>query len=207
MSAGSSAAQPDRGIFLPRERDLSFEKLAEVCGVDITALTPTTRGAMNAALKDIRLASPGLDDADLAVIIDGKAATYVKVMDGALLTPTALSKHWAALDGMLAAQKRATPVTNASSPRVECDTCDGLRFVLAFYRNPGVRPPGEYDAERHGHEVMSPCPDCNMVGMGIVQKYLSDFNRMHSGGPRLPAPVQATQMFGKLAEPNTEGTT
>ena len=136
---------------MPRERDLSFEKLAEVCGVDITALTPTTRGAMNAALKDIRLASPGLDDADLAVIIDGKAATYVKVMDGALLTPTALSKHWAALDGMLAAQKRAAPVTNAEAPRVECDTCDGLRFVLAFYRNPGVRTPDQYDAVRHGH--------------------------------------------------------
>jgi hypothetical protein len=189
---------------LPRERDLSFEKLAEVCGIDITALTPTTRGAMNAALKDIRLASPGLDDADLAVILDGKAATYVKVMDGALLTPTALSKHWAALDGMLAAQKRAAPVTNAEAPRIQCDTCDGLRFVLAYYRNPGVRTPDQYDAERHGHEVMSPCPDCNMVGMEIVRKYLNDFNLRNSGGPRLKVPEQAAHLFGRMTEPNTE---
>jgi len=47
---------------LPRERDLSFEKLAEVCGVDITALTPTARGALNKALADIRSATDDLDD-------------------------------------------------------------------------------------------------------------------------------------------------
>ena len=190
---------------MPRERDLSFEKLAEVCGVDITGLTPTTRGAMNAALKDIRLGTPDLDDADLAMVIEGRAEMYRKVMDGALLTPTALSKHWASLEGMLAAQKKAAPVTNASAPPSECERCDGMRFVLAFYRNPGVKTPDAYDAERHGHEVYAACPDCNVVGEQIVRQYLSRFNRDHSGGPRLPVPQQATQLFGTMTEPNTEG--
>jgi hypothetical protein len=189
---------------LPRERDLSFEKLVEVCGIDMSGLNPSSRGAINASLKMIRDSTPGLDDADLAMVIEGRAEMYVKVMDGAILTPTALSKHWASLEGMLAAQKKAAPVTNASAPRIDCDTCDGLRFVLAFYRNPGVRTPDAYEAERHGHEVMTPCPDCNMVGQEIVREYLSRFNKNYSGGPRLPAPQQATQMFGNLQAPNTE---
>jgi hypothetical protein len=207
---------------LPRERDLSFEMLAEVCGVDITALTPTARGALNKSLADIRSATTELDDAELAMVIEAKASTYRKVMDGALLTPTALAKHWPNLDGMLVAQ--SAPVTYVSHDRTECTTCEGLRFVLAFYRRPQLtqwmvevsklpkaKPPAawltdpsQYVEERHGHEVMTPCPDCNQVGQEIVNTYLSRFNRLHAGGPRLPVPEQTAQLFGTMQAPNTE---
>jgi len=208
---------------LARERDLSFEKLAEVCGVDITQLTPTARGALNKSLSDIRSATEDLDDGELALVIETKARAYVKVMDGALLTPTALAKHWPNLEGMVEAQN--APTTYVTSDRLQCTTCDGLRFVFAFYRQPMLsqwmidvaklpkaRPPAEwltdpskYDEERHGHEVYSPCPDCNQVGVQIVSEYLSRFNRLHAGGPRLPAPEQATRLFGTMHdEPNTE---
>ena len=207
---------------MPRERDLSFEKLAEVCGVDITALTPTARGALNKALADIRSATEGLDDGELAMVIEAKASAYRRVMDGALLTPTALAKHWPNLDGMLAAQ--TAPTSYVSHDRRECTTCDGLRFVHAFFRRPlltqqmieqsklpkakppaaWLTDPSQYDEERHGHEVMTPCPDCNQAGQQIVNEYLARFNRMYAGGPRLPVPMQATQMFGTMPDTNTE---
>ena len=208
---------------MPRERDLSFEKLAEVCGVDITALTPTARGALNRALSDIRSATEELDDGELALVIESKAATYRKVMDGALLTPTALAKHWPSLEGMAAAA--AAPTTYVTHDLAYCTTCEGMRFVFAFYRQPKLsqwmidvaklpkaRPPAEwltdpskYVEERHGHEVYSPCPDCNQAGLQIVNEYLARFNRLHSGGPRLPAPEQATRLFGNMDTTNTEG--
>lgn len=206
---------------MARERDLSFEKLAEVCGVDITALTPTARGALNSALKEIRTAAPDLSDDELALVIEAKAATYRKVMEGALLTPTALAKHWPNLEGLLAAQQ--APVTYVTSDRSICTTCDGDRFVFAFHRNPvytewmdsaAKHPKAKpfpshvvngqgYDPERHGHEVWAPCPDCNPKGKEIVEQYLARFNRTYAGGPRLPAPVGVVQLFGTPT--NTEG--
>jgi hypothetical protein len=169
-----------------RERDLSFEKLAEVCGVDITALTPTARGALNKALGDIRSATEGLDDAELAMLIEGKAASYRKVMDGALLTPTALAKHWPNLDGMLAAQQ--APVTYVSFDRQDCTTCEGHKMIYAF--------------DRDGADVFRSCPDCNPKAQEKIDSFLSYFNRNYSGGPRLPVPA-TVQTFGRT---HTEGT-
>ena len=208
---------------MARERDLSFEKLAEVCGIDITALTPTARGALNKALADIRSATTDLDDGELALVIEAKANTYRKVMDGALLTPTALAKHWPNLDGMLEAQ--TAPTTYVTHDRAYCTTCDGLRVVHAGYRQPTLtawmaetakkpkaKPPAEwltdpskYIPERHGHDVYAPCPDCNQAQVAIVSEYLNRFNRTYAGGPRLPAPVQAAQLFGTMPDTtNTE---
>ena len=207
---------------MARERDLSFEKLCEVCAVEMASLTPTARGALNKALSDIRSVTGDLSDGELSLVIEAKAWTYRKVMGDALLTPTALAKHWASLDGMLAAQ--TAPTSYVSHDRRECTTCDGLRFVHAFFRKPlltqqmieqsklpKAKPPAEwltdpskYDEERHGHEVMTPCPDCNQAGQQIVSEYLARFNRMYAGGPRLPVPTQATQMFGTMPGTNTE---
>lgn len=197
--------------------------LAEVCGIEIGALTPTARGALNKALSDIRSATSELDDEELALVIEAKASTYRKVMDGALLTPTALAKHWPNLDGMLQAQ--SAPTTYVTHDRAMCTTCDGLRFVHAFFRPPvltqwmvevskhakatpparWLTDPSQYDPERHGADVMTPCPDCNPKGREIVNDYLGRFNRLYSGGPRLPIPDSVrTQAF---ATPNTEETT
>lgn len=207
---------------MARERDLSFEKLAEVCGIDITALTPTARGALNKALSDIRSATSELDDGELALVIEAKASTYRRVMPEVFLTPTALAKHWPNLDGMLEAQQ--APVTYVSHDRAYCSTCEGLRFVHAFFRRPQLtqemvalsqrpkaKPPAPwllnpklYEEERHGSDVMMPCPDCNQVGLEIVKAYLDRFNRLHAGGPRLPVPEQTTQLFGTMTEHDTE---
>jgi hypothetical protein len=207
---------------LPRERDLSFEKLAEVCGVDITALTPTARGALNRALSDIRSATTELDDGELALVIEAKASTYRRVMDGAILTPTALAKHWPNLDGMLSAQ--TAPVTYVTHDRAYCTTCEGLRFVHAGYRQPTLtqwmidvaskpkaKPPAPwlldpslYVPERHGHDMYRACPDCNEAGQRITEEYLGRFNRLYAGGPRLPVPEQTARLFGTMQPPNTE---
>jgi hypothetical protein len=193
---------------MTRERDLSFERLAEVCARLVTPDAQLARRAQR-PLAGIREAHPELEDTELVYGIEAKAATYRKVMEGSLLTPTALAKHWPNLDGMLAAQQ--APVTYVSRDRRECTTCDGLRFVHAFFRRPlltewmfeashrkGARPiaawlthPERYVEERHGSDVVTPCPDCNEKGQEIVDAYLSRFNAMYAGGPRLPVPEPA----------------
>lgn len=200
-----------------RKRDLSFEKLAEVCGVEISSLTPTSRGAMNRSLAEIRTATPDLDDAELATVIEHKARLYRKAMPEVFLTPTALAKHWPQLEGMI--EQQQAPVAYVSHDRTICSTCDGLRFVLAYYRRPqptawmasvAERPkakpiaawlldPSLYDEERHGHEVMTPCPDCNVVGQALVKDYLDRFNRNHAGGPRLPVPDEARTLVREIS--------
>lgn len=165
---------------MARERDLSFEKLAEVCGVDLDQMNANTRGALNKSLALIRESMTDLTDDELQYVIEAKAKTYRKVMEGALLTPNALAKHWAGLDGMLEAQ--TAPTTYVSHDRSVCTTCDGVRFVLAF-----TRPPKD-------SEVYRACPDCNPEGQQLIDEYLARFNRNYSGGPRLPVPQEAKSL-------------
>src|SRR4029450_9449431 len=119
---------------MERERDLSFEKLAEVCGIDITSLSGQSRGALNRALGLMREASPDLEDAELAMVIESKAASYRKVMGDALLTPTALAKHWAQLEGLVAQQQAREQRVNVITSPSDCSVCDGSRMVLAYCR-------------------------------------------------------------------------
>jgi DNA-binding transcriptional ArsR family regulator len=74
------------------KKDLLFEAVAEACGIRLDALTRSARGQLNAATKELR---------DIAATPDqvaGKAKAWRKQYEGATLTPTALTKHWAALE-------------------------------------------------------------------------------------------------------------
>jgi len=188
-----------------RERDLSVEKLAEVCGVDIASLDGQSRGQMNRALALMREASPDLADAELAMVIESKAASYLKVMGDALLTPTALAKHWAQLEGLVAqqqAQRQATADrTNVPVDPSNCTTCGGHRMVLVFYRPPAgpsllqeeLRskkhphmglPHPDHRRPQDGFEEWDPCPSCNPEALGIAIEYRRKFNRLHPPRPR-----------------------
>jgi hypothetical protein len=73
-------------------RDLLFEAVAEACGIRLDALTRSARGQLNAATKELR------DIGATPEQVAGKAKAWRKQYEGATLTPTALTKHWAALE-------------------------------------------------------------------------------------------------------------
>lgn len=72
----------------PRKRDLLFEALAEVCGLDYTKLTRTERGRLNKALKDLREVDATPD------LVRARAKEYAKKWPDIDLTPTALASNW-----------------------------------------------------------------------------------------------------------------
>lgn len=71
-------------------RDYAFEALAEVTSTD----WETGRGQLNAALKSIRTECEIEDDYLLAAEIYERAKMYRVLFENAVLTPTALAKHW-----------------------------------------------------------------------------------------------------------------
>ena len=73
------------------KKDELFEAVAAACGIDWTNLTPTGRGPLNRAVKELR---------DIGVTpdqVEPRARAYRKTYPDAPLTPMALTKHWAAL--------------------------------------------------------------------------------------------------------------
>ena len=74
----------------PKKRDYAYEALARVTSSDMNA----NRGELNAALGSIRQQSEIEDSYFLADEIHERAKMYRAVMGDALLTPTALAKHW-----------------------------------------------------------------------------------------------------------------
>lgn len=76
------------------KKDELFETLAEACGINWQQLTKTGRGQLNAATKELRDIQATPDQ------ITGKAAAYRKQYPTMPLTPTALIKHWGALDDL-----------------------------------------------------------------------------------------------------------
>lgn len=78
-----------------RARDLAFEALCDVCGIDAAQLTPGARSSLNTALRDIRAAWGDVEDGGvgLAAAIHERAANYAINIPGTM-TPNALAKHW-----------------------------------------------------------------------------------------------------------------
>ena len=76
-----------------RPRDLIFEGIAAACEWPLDRLTRSARGQINKAAKELREidATPGQ--------IEAKAAAYRKQYPGMTLSPSALVKHWSALEG------------------------------------------------------------------------------------------------------------
>ena len=84
----SLAAPPQKSS---TKKDELFEAVARACSIDWRNLTPSGRGPLNKAVKELR---------DIGVTADqvgGRAAAYKKQYPDAALTPMALTKHWAAL--------------------------------------------------------------------------------------------------------------
>ena len=73
------------------KKDELFEAVAEACSIDWRNLTPSGRGPLNKAVKELRDIGVTADD------VGGRAAAYKKQYPDAALTPMALTKHWAAL--------------------------------------------------------------------------------------------------------------
>jgi hypothetical protein len=84
-----------------RAKDPVFDALVEVCQINPAELTASARGALNTARKG--LVDIGASDED----VRRKAEAYRVQFPSAVLTPTALAKHWPALNGV--APKPARP--------------------------------------------------------------------------------------------------
>lgn len=147
-------------------RDYSFEALAEATNTDWNA----GRGELNAALKSIREQSEIEDDYLLADEIHVRAKLYRKVMGDAILTPTALAKHWARVFEELET-RRLVDSTNQAAKTTVCETCSGDRFVLYATRKPvttqWMAEHGISASEVDMLEEYVPCPDCNSVNIEV----------------------------------------
>jgi hypothetical protein len=76
-----------------RPRDELFEALAEVEGADLSALTRSARGKLNAAAKQLREVNATADD------VRARAAIYRRVHPSWDLTAPSLVKFWPSLNG------------------------------------------------------------------------------------------------------------
>lgn len=88
-----------------KKRDELFESIAEACGIDIRQLTGSSRGQLNKATKELR--DIGANPGD----VQAKAKAYRKQYENAVLTPSALVKHWPSL------------VTQKQTREQPADTC------------------------------------------------------------------------------------
>lgn len=73
----------------PRKRDPLFDAAVDACQIDPAELTRPARGALNAALKDLRAVDATPDE------IHQRAEAYRRMWPTVTLTPTALARHWA----------------------------------------------------------------------------------------------------------------
>ena len=83
------------------KKDVLFETVAKACGIRLDALTRSARGQLNAACKELR------DIGATPEQVAGKAKAYRKRYDGAALTPSALTKHWASLEDAAEAKRKS----------------------------------------------------------------------------------------------------
>lgn len=143
-----------------RERNYSFEALAEVTNTDWNA----GRGELNAALKSIKDQCEIEDDYLLADEIHARGKAYRKVMGEAILTPSALAKHWARVFEELETKRFIESANQVAAP-VRCETCDGDRFVVYATRKPTqtqwMKEHGIEANESEMIEEMAACPECN----------------------------------------------
>ncbi len=153
---------------MTRERDLSFESLAEATGATVAS----ERGALNAALKMIREEEPDLADEDLALLIRLRADDYRKVYPEMACTPTALAKHWNRIFQAVEERSQTKRAAAKEEPIYVCRTCGGDRIVTVSYRQ-SSNPLSPY-------EEVAPCPDC---GTGKVSWWRYDGTHRQTPDP------------------------
>jgi len=90
LEVSNSSGPPRR-----RERppDPTWDALLVACGIDAGSLTTPQRGATNKAAAELRGVHATPDD------IKTRAVAYRRTFPNAALTPSALVKHWASLNG------------------------------------------------------------------------------------------------------------
>jgi hypothetical protein len=98
-----------------RERDYAYEALAEVTNSDPSV----ARGALNAALRDIKAQSEIEDSYLLGAEVHERSKQYLAVFPDAALTPTALAKHWTRLPEEAKKLKRGGVNLHAPEPELE----------------------------------------------------------------------------------------
>jgi biotin operon repressor len=85
-----------------KKKDNLFETVTEVCGIDPTEMTRSSRGQVNKALKELR--EVGATEQQ----VRHKAKAYRTQYPNATLTPTALVKHWSSFGEIEKKQARAS---------------------------------------------------------------------------------------------------
>lgn len=75
-----------------RARDLIFEALLEACGVDYATLTESGRGPINRGVRELKAVDANPEE------IHRRASVYRRRYPEITLTPSALVKHWGALN-------------------------------------------------------------------------------------------------------------
>jgi len=106
---------PERVKSKERKPDLLFESIIEVCHIDATRLTPSARGSINRAVKELR--EVGADPEMVLKAADEYRQRYATLT----LTPPALAKHFPAL---MVVQKN-TVAPKPKSKVNDCNTCRG----------------------------------------------------------------------------------
>ena len=122
-----------------RERDAIFETLLSICDLDADRLTASARGEVNRAVKELR--ETGATEESLR-----SASTAYRIRyETAVLTPSALAKHYPAL-GI------RTKASSASERRTErCQSCDGTGWL-------------EEPADELGPGTVTRCSSCSGAG-------------------------------------------
>lgn len=85
-----------------KKKDNLFETVAEVCGINLTGMTRSSRGQLNKALKELR--EVNATEAE----VRHKAKAYKTQYPNATLTPLALVKHWSSFGELEKKQQRAS---------------------------------------------------------------------------------------------------
>jgi hypothetical protein len=103
--------------------DSAFEMLVKVQGSKLDGMTPSERGAINKALRDIKeTAPPSTTSEQMAAEIKKRAVAYSeKFSEGTIFTATALAKYWSQLGewrpaGAALASPQEAPVTPCPTP-------------------------------------------------------------------------------------------
>jgi len=102
LSVASASHNPPLRAGRARPRDELFEALADVEGADLSALTRSARGKLNAATKQLREVDATADD------VRARAAIYRRKHPTWELTAPSLVKFWPSLNGSVA-DTRPTP--------------------------------------------------------------------------------------------------
>lgn len=122
-----------------KKADPIFDALLDLCDLDPERLTSSARGGLNRAVKELREAGATEDS------LRGAANAYRIRYETAVLTPSALAKHYPAL-GI-----RAKAPAPSERPSVKCSSCDGTGWI-------------EEPADELGPGTVARCGSCSGAG-------------------------------------------